>query len=150
MVARVTPVGTRLSHGFATLIAFTADPDVSLWETSVKPPGIEGGEAIDTTTMHNTAWRTKALRVLKELTESTFNAGFDPAVVDQIVALVNVETLITVHFPDDSELDFYGGLRTFEPPELSEEEFPEAACTVTPTNSNGGVETAPNYRGPAS
>lgn len=145
--ARATPVGTALDDGYQTLIAFAADPDVSFWEKTVTPPGIDGGDKIDTTTMHNTTWRTGAARALKTLTSSSITATYDPKVYDQIVALVNVETQITVHFPDGSTLDFYGYLKSFTPSEHSEGEQPECEIEIEPTNVNPstGSEAGPTF-----
>lgn len=145
--ARTDPVGTALEDGFSSKIAFAADPDISFWEITVTPPGIDGGDAIDQTTMFNTAWRTKAARSLKELTDASLTCAYDPSVIDQIFALVNVEGLVTVHFPDTSTLDFYGYLRSFTPGELAEGERPEADVVIVCTNYNTvtGAEVAPDY-----
>lgn len=145
--SRSTPVGTKLDDGFSTLIAFADDPDVSFWEKTVQPPGVDGGDAIETTTMHNSTWRTMAARQLKTLTEVAVTAAWDPLVYDQIVALVNVEGLITVHFPDTSTLDFYGFLKDFVPGDNVEGEQPEADITIIPTNwnPNSGVEAGPTF-----
>lgn len=144
---RTTPAGTKLDDGFSTKIAFAADPDVSFWEKTVQPPGIDGGDPIDTTTMHNTAWRTMAARALKTLTESSLTVAYDPVVYDQIIALVNVEGAITVHFPNGDTLDFFGFLQTFEPDSNEEGSQPEATITIVPTNvdPSDGAEAAPNY-----
>lgn len=151
MVARQAPGGTRMDDGFSTLIALTGDPDISFWEKTVKPPGIDGGDAIETTTMHNVDWRSMAPRALKTLTDSDLTVAYDPAVYDQIVLQINVNQLITVHFPDGSELDFWGFLRVFEPQDNEEGSQPEATINLTPTNIDAaGDEIAPNYKGPAS
>jgi len=146
-IARGTPTGTKLDDGFSIKIAFTADPDVDFWEKTVTPPGIDGGDAIEQTTMHNTAWRTFAARLLKTLTDASITAAYDPLVYDQIVALINVEGLITVHFPDTSTLDFYGFLKSFAPSDHSEGSQPEADLTIVPTNWNpfAGVEAGPTF-----
>lgn len=141
---RQTPTGIKLDNGHSSKITFEADPDVSLWEKTVTPPGLDGGDAIDTTTMHNTAWRTKAPRTLKEMTDSSFAAAYDPAVLTQINALVNVETEITVTFPDGSTWAYFGFLKAFEPDELSEGEQPTATVTIVATNQDtAGAEQAP-------
>lgn len=143
--ARQTPAGIKLDDGYQTKIAFAADPDVSFWEKTVKPPGLDGGSPIDTTTMHNTTWRTMAARALITLTESTVNAAYDPNVYNNILALINVEGAITVRFPDGSTLSFFGFLQKFEPNDNAEGEMPMAAVTITPTNYDpvGKVEAAP-------
>lgn len=146
--ARSTPSGDLLEDGYQSLIAFAADADISLWEKSVQPPGIEGGDEIDITTMHNVTWRTRAARSLKTLTNSSITVAYDPAVYTQILALINVNGWITVHFPDGSTLDFVGYLKNFTPNELSEGAQPEASCEIVPTNQLAGVETAPEYTAP--
>lgn len=142
---RQTPAGIKLDDGYSTKIAFAADPDVSFWEKTVQPPGIDGGDAIETTTMHNTTWRTMASRALKTLTEASCTAAYDPNVYNNILSLINVETSVTVHFPDGSTLAFYGFLKTFEVNEHTEGEQPEATITITPTNYDptNKVEEAP-------
>jgi hypothetical protein len=144
---RGTPGGTKLGDGYQCLIAFAQDADVSLWEKSVTPPGIDGGDPVDTSTMHNTTYRTKAARQLKELTNGSFTAAYDPQVYDQIVSLINVEGWITVHFPDGSTLDFMGYLKSFTPGEIVEGSQPEAECEIVCTNENStGAETGPTYK----
>lgn len=133
---RQTPAGIKLDDGFACKVAFARDPDVSLWEKAVKPPGIDGGDPIDTSTMFNTVYRTMASRSLKTLTPMNFKAAYDPAVYPQLIELINAEGAITVHFPDGSKLDFYGYLKSFEPDELVEGQQPEASVMIVPTNAD--------------
>lgn len=142
---RTTPGGIKLKDGFSTKITFAADTDVSFWEKTVKPPGIDGGDAIEQTTMHNIAWRDMAPRQLRTLTESTTEVAYDPKVYTQIVELINRETTITVRFPDGSTLAFYGFLKGFEANDLSEGEQPTATVTIVPTNFDptNDVEAAP-------
>lgn len=147
--ARSTPAGTRINDGFPTKIAFAADPDVSFWEISVKPIGMDGGEAIDTTTMFNSAVRTTSPRSLKTATPCTCTVSYSPAVYDQIWALINVNGWITIHFPDNSKMDFVGFLKSFEPQELTEGGRPTAQITIVPTNQVAGTETIPDYVAPA-
>lgn len=142
---RTTPSGIKMDDGHSTKIAFERDPDVSFWEKTVTPPGLDGGDAIDTTTMHNVTWRTMSPRKLRTMTEVKVEAQYDPAVYNQIGELINAEGSITVHFPDGSKLDFFGYLRTFEPGDNAEGECPMATITIQPTNQDPvtGAETAP-------
>lgn len=140
------PAGRLLEDGYQTLIAFERDPDVSFWEKAVAAPGMEGGDAIDTTTQHNTTWRTMASRALITLTEFTVTAAYDPDVYNNIIDnLINQSGSITINFPDGSTLDFYGFLKTFEPQDLVEGTQPEAVITITPTNYDpvNDVEASP-------
>ncbi len=143
--ARQTPSGIKMDDGFSTKIAFAADPDISFWEKTVQPPGIDGGDAVETSTMHNEEWRTMSPRQLKTLTDSSVTAAYDPNLYNSILNLINVETAVTVHFPDGSTLDFYGYLQKFEPSDNSEGEQPEATITIVPTNQvpSTGAEASP-------
>lgn len=143
--ARGTPAGIMLDDGYSTKIAFNANPTVSFWEKTVKPPGIDGGDGIDQTTMHNTTWRVMRSRALKTLTECTGTAGYDPNVVNQLNSLINVETTVTIHFPDGSTLAFFGYLKSIEFSDNTEGELPMINYSIVPTNFDpvGKVEAAP-------
>ena len=145
--ARSAPGGTRLKDGYSTKIAFAADPDVEFWEVSVTPPGLDGGDAIDQTTMHNTTVMTKAAQSLYETTDGSATVAYDPLVYDSIRALVNVEGAITYHFPDGSTESEYGFLKSFTPNENSKGSRPEASITIVHTNAHPstGDEVVGNY-----
>ena len=143
--ARQTPLGTKLNDGFRSKIAFAADPDVSFWEKSVKPPGIDGGDKIDTTTMHNLVSRTFAPHSLHETTDITVSAAYDTRLYDNILALVNINGWISVHFPDGSVLNIVGYLKSVEFNELAEGQQPECTITICVTNELNGVETLPDW-----
>lgn len=145
VTALVSPTGIKLKDGYSSRMAFAADPNVNIWIKSLKPPGVDGGDAIDNTTMHNDDWRIMRARSLKTLTESTGKGGYDPVVYNELVALVNVEGAITEHFPDGSTLSYYGYLKNAEFDELVEGTMPELAFTVVPTNYDpvNDVEAGP-------
>jgi hypothetical protein len=145
VTARVDPPGIKLDDGHSTTFAFSADANVNLWEKTVTPPGIDGGDEIDTTTMHNNTWRTRAPRQLKTLTEMSCTCAYDPVVYTELLALINVRQSITVHMPDGSTVAFFGFLKNFEPGENSEGEQPTADVTIVPTNvdPDDGTEAAP-------
>lgn len=143
---RQAPAGIKLRDGFSTKIAFENDPDVSFWEKTVQPPGIDGEDEIDITDMHNVAVRTRAARSLYTLTPVNTTVAYDPNVYNNIMSLVNSEGSITIHFPDGSTLDFFGYLKSFTPSENSEGEEPEADIVIVPTNTdpdNNYVEAVP-------
>jgi len=136
----------RIDDGFSTYISFSEDSAVQLWEKGVTPPGIDGGGENDTSTMRNTAWRTRAPKGLKTLTECSARVAYDPAVYDEIVTMCNVNQQITITFADDSTLVFWGWINEFTPGESVEGEQPEADLTIIPSNQNAaGTETAPVY-----
>lgn len=142
---RTLPTGYKLPDGFKSLVAIALGAGINLWEVGVKPPGVDGGDEINTSTMHNLAWRTFHPRSLKTLTEVTITVAYDPAVYSNIISYINVNTSITVWFPDGSYIDFYAFLKKFELSELKEGEFPQATVTLVPTNYDAvnKVEAAP-------
>jgi len=145
--ARVTPDGIKIDDGHSTLVTFAADTDISFWEKSVTPPGQDGGDENDTTTMHNVTYRTRSPRKLKTLTEMQMTAAYDAKVIDQITSLINVETTVTITYPNGDTLAFFGFLKSFEPDALEEGSQPEATVTVVPTNQDPatGAEESPVF-----
>lgn len=139
-----SPSGRRLDDGHATFITFSLNDDIGLWEKGVKPPGVEGGESVDTTTMRNLIYRTKNPRKLKELTNMSGTCAYDEFVLAAVVDMVNKLQTITVTFPNGRTWSFPGYLKTFDPQELSEGAQPVASYTIVPTMQNAaGVETGP-------
>ena len=137
-----------LDDGFPTSVTFSASTSAALYfaEVSVTPPGISAGGENDTTTMKNTAWRTKAPKQLKTLTAMTDECKWDPAVYDEILSMIGVNQQITVTFPDDSTYVFWGWVDTFAPQAITEGTMGKATVTIIPSNQNGSqVETAPVY-----
>ena len=133
--ARSTPSGIRFPNGFSSKIAFNRDADFSFWERNVGTPGVDGGDPIDITTMHNTTWRTMVARDLMTLTPFTVTGAIDAGIyTDCINNLINQEGSITRHLPDGSKLDFFGFLQKIEFGEFVEGEMPTATITVVPTN----------------
>lgn len=136
----------RIDDGFSTTIEFAADSDVQMWEKEITPPGISGGGANDTSTMRNSVWRTLAPKQLKTLTECSFVASYDPIIFSEIVALCQVNTLITITFADGATLAFYGWLDSVSPNAIVEGAQPTLNATIIPSNQDGnGTETAPVY-----
>lgn len=145
-----TPAGANLKDGYPTGIAFSVNANVSFWEKAVTPPGADGGDTVDTTTMRNVKYRTFASRGLITLTEMTSTVAYDPRVYDDtdgFDALINVEGSITVHFSDGSKVDFFGYLRSFAANEIVEGTQPEGTIVIQPTNFDpvGKVEADPVY-----
>lgn len=133
-----------LDDGHQTLISFAAAPSVKFKEKTVTPPGIDAGGEIDTTTMLNTTWRTRAPKALKTLTNAMLTVSYDPDVYPDIVDLVGVNNLITITFPDASTLAFWGFANKFTPGEMKEGEQPTAELEIVCSNMDAsGDETTP-------
>lgn len=139
---RVTPTNAPLRDGFSTKVVLGDNSNIDLWEISVQPPGVDGEDPIDTSTMFNTVWRTFKERSLKTLTEITFTAAYAPSAYTEIIAAINNPDTITVVFPDGSYVAFFGYLKSFVPDQNSEGERPTAQCTIQPTqwDADNGVE----------
>ena len=134
--ARSTPGALPLRDGFGTMITFGDDSDISVWEKATTPPGVDGGDPVDTTTFHNTAYRTKWPRQLKEHTDISMRVAYAGEVRTQIEALVNVNDEITVTYPDGTTDAFWGYLRSFTPQECADGSQPEADIVVVVTNTD--------------
>lgn len=132
--ARQTPVGRKLENGKTIKITFSADPDVSLFEISITPPGADGGDPIDTTTQWNVAKRTKSPRNLHDTTDGAAVCAYDPNVLSQLYAMINVPQTITYLYWDGSTEYHYGYLRSFAKNEMSEGNMPTMNVTIVHTN----------------
>lgn len=126
----------RIDDGHSTTVEFSAIPGIKLWEKAVTPPGVDGGGENDTTTMRNLVWRTRSPKKLKTLTEMTFTAAYDPAVIPQLVQYANINQEITVTFADGSTLTFWGWLNSATPGEVVEGEQPTMDVSVIPSNQD--------------
>lgn len=139
----------RLDDGFSTIITLANLPLVKLYEKEVTPPGYSAGGAIDTTTMRNTAYRTGAPKKLKSLSPVTATVAYATEALEQIWPQIGVVQLITITFPDDSTLAFYGWIDEFTPGAHTEGEQPTASLTIIPGMRNpAGAEVAPDYTAP--
>lgn len=139
---RQTPSGsTQMDEGYQSLIAFSLDPDLLFWEESVGAPGFEGGEPIPTWTQHNTKYRTRSPRSLKEVTAFQVTGRFSGSSVDQIFAMINVNQWITVKWPDGTLFSFPGYLKAFVPQQSQEGAPLQGVIQVVPTMQINGVET---------
>lgn len=145
--ARQTPAGKRLKNGYQSLITFAVNPTLSLWEMGVKPFGMDGGPMINTATMHNVVVEQKAAGSLIEITDGTMKVAFDPKVIDQLYALLNVETTITQKWPDGSKLVTYGALIKIDFDEMVNRTMPTATVTfgATCTDPATGAEVLPDH-----
>jgi len=139
----------RIDDGFQTLIEFSLDPTVKLWEKEVTPPGISNGGPTDTTTMRNNRWRTMAPKKLKTLTPCSFTAAYDPVIYLQLNAQMGINQIISIKFADNSRLRFWGWLDEVTPGAAVEGEQSTADCTIQPSNTDDNQdEVDPEYIDP--
>lgn len=145
----------RLDDGFQTLIHFQNNPTVKFYERDVTPPGYSTGPMIDTTNMRNRRLRTMSFRKLKSLTpvQATVQYMSDVMDPDEVWAMLGVNQQITIEYPDNSFLQFWGGISDFIPSGASEGNLMTASITVQPTNQNNDappLEVDPKYTAPVS
>lgn len=126
-----------INDGFSTTItiAGTIIPTVFLVkEKTVTPPGLSGGGGIDTTTMRNSAVRTKAPKSLFSLDNLELSVSYDPLAYNLVIStLINSNRTFTVDFPDGSILTFLGFLDEFKPQTHTEGEQPLANIVIIPS-----------------
>lgn len=140
----------RLDDGFSTYFTLSNIPTVKLYEKEITPPGITAGGPIDTTTMRNITWRTMKPRALKSLTQGSATVAFATEAIPIVMGQVRVNQQVTVTFPDQSTLTFWGWLEEFTIAALVEGEQPTATITIQPSNmNNDDEEVAPVYTPPA-
>lgn len=133
-----------LDDGYSTIISFSENPDVKLYEKSMKPPGFDGGGPIDTTTMRNNKLRTNAPKKLITTTAGNYTAAYDPMVYADLLDMINVKQQITITYPNGVTTTFWGWLNTVEPNEINEGEQPTVSVGFELSNTNAeGVETFP-------
>jgi len=146
---------TIQGDGYQTTIDFSSSEISSdviiisiMEEKEVTPPGVAGGGANDASTMRNETFRTMSPKGLKTLTPVTIVIAYDPALYDEMVAMVNDNQLITITFPDDSTLAFWGWIDEFTPNANIEGEQPTANITIIPSNQDAddnNAEIAPVF-----
>lgn len=137
-----------LTDGFSTIFTLQqpASNAIKLVERTVKPVGMTGGGPINRTGMRNTAVRTKSPKTLYEVPDITTTCEYDPAVIDQLQDVLQVNQKITITYPDGSTVEFWGWLESFDPSEHQEGTQPTATVTFIVSNLNAsGVETPPVY-----
>jgi hypothetical protein len=147
---RVTPTANKPADGFKALLTIALAPNFEFWESSIKPPSYEGGDPVDTTTMHNNTVRTKAPRDLIDMSDVTITGLFNASIYTTIRTIINKPTTITITWPDLSTLAFYGFVRVFAPGDLTEGGRMEGTITITVTNQDPttGAEELPVYAAP--
>lgn len=143
---RITPSGRILENGYKTLITFSRDPDVEMWEISVKPIGMDGGPKIDLTNMHSAIVREYAPRRLMEMTDGQMTVHYDPKVLPKIMNdLINRNNVITETYSDGSTYAYWGYLQKFERNEHGiDGDAPQGTATFVVTNrDDSGVRQLP-------
>lgn len=138
-----------LVDGFATVIGMTgaAPGALTFVEKSVQPPDLDVGGGVDATNMRATRMRTQVPKSLITLGASKLTAYYDPIAYSSILAVMGINQIITIRFPDASTVLFRGWLNKFTPAEHREGEDALADIEFMYSSLTGGVNTeiAPVY-----
>ena len=135
-----SPSSPYMREGHSTKISFHrgASGTTSFWkawEREVQPPGVDSGDAIDITTMHNVTWESMYPSVLKTLTPFSVILAYSLEAMDEAISvLVGRNGSITCHFPGTDKLDLWGFMQNFVPQSHKKRELPLANCQIVPTN----------------
>ena len=138
---------TKMKDGFKTLVEFSLDDNIQLYETSVKVPGLSAGGPIDTTTMRNVRNRTMCPKSLITTTQLNITGGWNPELYNEMEAMVGVNQEISIVLPTEDTIIVWGWIDSFEPSPLEEGEFPTVDLVVEISNQNDD-EVPPTEQGP--
>ena len=140
-----------LTDGQGSYILVTG-PILPVWDAQIEsikvtPPAVEGGDAIDLTTMSNDEWQTFGGKTLKELGDVTTSISWDPELYEDLTPFISkgVERDFYVVFPDGTSLKFQGEIKSFTPDTLTIGERPTATIVIIATLRTAGVETPPEF-----
>jgi hypothetical protein len=139
----IEPTGTTLTFT-GTGVSFTLD-----WVT-ITPAPLEGGEAIDTTSLANTQFKTSMPQTLISCGDLTFSGELNADALDDAVDSINKEaTAVVVVGNGGGTFTYYGYLKSVTPGSLTAGEKATMdgvfAVTNTVTTAYVPTETAPTF-----
>lgn len=146
--ARLTPTGYKTPEGYKSTIALTGYPGLDFWEMDPKPPDMDGGEPIDTSTQHNERYHTFASRTLIRVGIAASKCAFDPDIMGTIPVIINDRSgAFTIRFPTNATWAHWGFVRRFNINPLKEGEFPQADMELCSTcwDPVNRVEAGPSF-----
>ncbi len=132
--------GITVTFGVGESTVDHSDIMLKIDPSSLTPPAVDGGDAIDTVSHSNSDYRTKHPKVLQDIADGSCTVYYDPSVWAKIIAAINDNVLLTFTFPNGDTLEFFGYLKSFTPNELVEGEQPTAECVFVATNYDHEAE----------
>ena len=128
------PVGVTVAIGSASFCL-----------TEIQFPGVDGGEPIDVTTLCNTAWITKQAPKLKEVPNWTASLLYIASEYDNIIALINVNSVCVITVPTVATITFYGYIKSFIPQQTGKGAVASANAefVVSCVKTTDSAETGP-------
>lgn len=134
---RVAPTNSvRLENGYRSLVTFSLDTNLDVFEKAVTPAGYDGGEPINTADMFRNFWQTQAPRALVKMTPLTMVCNYDPKVYSQLKAMYNKRQTITEWYPNGDNLAYFGYIQKVDRNSHADGTQPEMTITVIPTNED--------------
>lgn len=133
---RITPSGRKLGKGGPCYITSASDPNIDIFEASLKPPGYKLDDRKDTTTSYNVRYRTFSPGRLLTGKDVVVQAGYDPDQQDDIWTLMGVRDTETVTLASGTKIAFYGWLDDLEFNDHKEEDDPMATLTYGQGNQD--------------
>ncbi len=131
--------------GTTVVITPTGGSAFTMEYITITPPGWDGGEAIDTTTLGNVKYRTKMAPTLIDIGAMSFTAEMDPAKIHD--APINLPGVIVITIPDIGTWTLQGYLKSITGDQMQVGE--RATCSgeivITNTGSDGATETGPSW-----
>lgn len=134
VTARIQPTAIRLDDGHGSVVAFADDPDLEVYEVSVTPGAVDGGEEIVTTSHHNDTYTTKSPQHLIDNEPTVMECSYDPGKRSAIEARINDPGSITQAWPDGSYKAFWGYLKRAEFGPLVKGQQPRVTLTIVETD----------------
>lgn len=131
------PAGRFLELGKQILVTIKGDGTsyntIGLWEVSVTPVALSGGDKVGIGNQYNVKYETFVPQRLITVGDMQMTVQYDPDAYDEISQAINDNTTITIHFPNGDRLAFYGYLKDFTPGEVSRTTNPTATVVISAT-----------------
>jgi hypothetical protein len=131
------PAGRFLEIGKQILVTIKGDGTsyntIGLWEVSVTPVALSGGDKVGIGNQYNSRYETFVPQRLITVGDMQLTVQYDPDAYDEISQAINDNTTITIHFPNGDRLAFYGFLKDFTPGEVSRTANPTATAVISAT-----------------
>lgn len=147
LAVRAIPLAIRLDVGYQSLVVFNSIPNLAIFEKTVQPPSVNGGDPIQTSTMLNEFCETKAPQRLVGDDDGIVVAAYDPAVLSTLRQITNVPDSVTFAYPDGSAEVYWAYLKSAVKSPMQKDQQPEMTLTIVVTNWDpvNCVEACPVY-----
>lgn len=144
---RITPTAWKVDQGYRILITLAANKSIAFFEVEVTPAGVDGGDAIKTSTQFNNTYHSKRPRHLMMTDGAKVKAQLAAGTRHQCELIINVETTITETYPDGSTYAYYGFLKSVKFGSFKEGEKPDCDIEIVETDWDyvNAVEAGPVY-----